>query len=166
MAQTLDLGFLPWEAHELDRWLREGNPTLGWRGDNRLSLQIGVLKATKTGPDPKTGKVYRKGDTVAWRWEIWRHNEDGTDLRILQRKAEEIDQLIPALIAIDPRTPGHEPTMDRVEREDAIVQKEKAYAIQQAHGEHAEHLWKLVADRQNGKTTFRGMPGSNPDKQM
>lgn len=166
MAQTIDLGFVPWEAQEMDRWLREGHPTLGWRGDPRLELRIGVLLANRSGFDPRTKKNHQKGDRVAWRWEVWRHNEDGTEARILQRKAGEIAEIIPTLIGVDPRTPGFEPVMDQIEREDDQNHKEKQYAIAQAVGEQREHLWKLVADRQNGKTTFRGMPGSNPDKQL
>ena len=165
MAQALEID-MPYEAQEIDRWLREGQPTLGWRGDPRLSLHIGVQKANRFGYDERARKVCRVGDVVAWCWEVWRHNEDGTDLRLLQRAGSKVVEIIPALIKMDPRTPGFETVMDTVEREDAKVQKDKAYAIGQAHGEHAEHLWKLVADVQNGRSTFRGMPGSNPDKQL
>lgn len=166
MAQTIDLGFVPWEAQEMDRWLREGNATLGWRGDPRLELRIGVLVANATGIDPRSGKYHRKGDRIAWRWEVWRNCEDGTEQRLLQRKAEEITEIIPSLIKMDPRTPGFENVMDTVEREDAAIQKARADKIGEAIGEQREHLWKLVADRQNGKTTFRGLPGRNPEKQM
>jgi hypothetical protein len=165
MTQTLDLGFVPWEAQEIDRWLREGKPELGWRGDNRLELRIGVLTANINGTDPHTKKYQRKGDRVAWRWEVWRHNEDGTEKRILMRKAEQAVDIIPSLIQIDPRTPGFVPTMDRVEKEAAQVDKEKSIAIREAVGEQAEHLWKLIHDVREGPSTFRQMPGRNLDKQ-
>jgi hypothetical protein len=167
MAATIDqIGGIPHIAQELDGWLKNGKPELGWRGDPRLELRIGVLQAQATGVDPHTKRWQRQGDTVAWRWEIWRHNEDGTDTRILQRPADKMTELIPELIRCDPRTPGFEPVMDRVEKAEAAVERERSRRIQEAVGEQTEHLWKLVADRQNGKTTFRGMPGSNPDKQL
>jgi hypothetical protein len=166
MAQAIETGAMPYEAQQMDVWLRDGNPTLGWRGDPRLYLSMGYMTATRNGVDPKTKRYAHIGDILAMRWEVWRHNEDGTDLRLFSRQAEALTDIIPTLIGIDPRTPGHEPTMDKVEREDAIVQKERATAIGEAHGEAAEHLWKLVADKTNGPSTFRGMPGRNPDKQL
>lgn len=166
MAETIELGFVPWEAQEMDRWLKEGNATLGWRGDPRLELRIGVITTNRAGVDPHTKRYQRKGDKVAWRWEVWRNCEDGTEQRILQRKAEEIVDIIPSLITQDPRTPGFEPVMDTVTREHDAAHKERATAIGEAIGEKQEHLWKLVGDSQNGRTTFRGLPGRNPDKQM
>lgn len=165
MTQTLDLGFVPPEAQMIDGWLRDGKPELGWRGDPRLELEIGVLLANRAGIDPRTKKYHRKGDRVAWRWEVWRNNEDGTRGRLFQLAGDRAIDIIPKLIEMDPRTPGHVATMDRVEKANAIEEREKEYAIEQAHGEAAEHLWKLVADRENGPSTFRQMPGRNPDKQ-
>lgn len=165
MTQTgIETATFPWEAQEVDRWLREGKPTIGWRGDPRLELRMGYSVAADNGV--YHGKYKRRGDVVGVRWEVWRACEDGKDRRILAAPAEGLTDIIPRLIGVDPRTPGHEDVMDRVEREDAQVQKEKANAIREAHGEHMDHLWRLVHDRQNGPNTFRGMPGSNPDRQM
>jgi len=160
-APTIDLANVPWEAQEVDRWLRDGNPTLGWRGDPRLSLAVGVLTASRNGVDPRTKKFHRAGDVLARRYEVVRHCEDGTDQRIMQRPLTKLHEIIPALNGIDPRTPAFEPVMDVVEREDAQKQKDVEYKIGQAIGEQREHLWKLVADRQNGLTTFRQMGGSD-----
>jgi hypothetical protein len=44
--------------------LRDGDATLGWEGDERLSLVCNVKER---------------------RWEVWRHCEDGTDRRIMWR---------------------------------------------------------------------------------
>lgn len=164
---TQELGMeLPWEVHEMDRWLKEGNPTWGWRGDPRLELRMGIVTAGKTGYYPQAKRWVREGDAVGYNWQVWRHNEDGTDKNILTRKGTELHTIIPALIEIDPRTPGFEPVMDRVEREDAILQKHRQADIADAVGQKMDHLWNLVADTQNGRTTFRGMPGRNPEKQL
>jgi hypothetical protein len=164
---TAQLGMqIPEVAHDIDTALRAGKPEVGWRGDQRLYLHIGVVTAQRSGVDPKTGKYKRKGDVVAWQWQVRRNCESGKDEVILQLKGHELYTIFDRLIKMDPRTPGFEPVMDTVEREDAQVQKEKGKAIQEAVGQHAEHLWALVGDKQNGRTTFRGLPGRNPDRQM
>lgn len=165
MTQTQDLGFeLPREVFEVDRWLKQGKPELGWRGDPRLDLHIGVVTATFTGMQPgMNGKVrfHRKGDKVGWCWVVTRHNEDGTDLPVLQVKGLELYDLIPKLIEMDPRTRGFEPVMDRVEREDAIQQKRVEDRIKDAQGEATEHLWRLVQERVHGRSTIRQVGGSD-----
>jgi hypothetical protein len=170
MATRIDLGFeLPREVHILDEYLRRGYPTLGWRGDPNLYLIMSVITTQKGGyqvdPDGKS-RFHRVGDKVGWCWQVMRHCETGEDEPILQAKGTELHRIIPRLIQMDPRTPGFEDVMDKVEREDALVHKHKQQAIAEAEGEAREHLWALVSDRQNGRTTFRGMPGSNPDRQL
>lgn len=164
MPTDISLSDVPYEATLLADWLVQGKPTLGWRGDPRLELRIGVLQAQKNGNDRK-GRFRTAGEVLARRYEVWRHNEDGTDTNILSRKLTDFADIIPALVQIDPRTPGHVGTIERIEKENKLRDKHAADAVQEAHGEATEHLWKLVADRENGRTTFRGMPGSNPDKQ-
>lgn len=161
MAITLDS--LPHELRQLDVWLRTGKPELGWRGDPRLELLIGVLTASKNGVFK--GKSYRKGDVVGYRAEVHRHNEDGTDTPILQRKIEEWHTIIPELVKIDPASPMFRSTHDLVVEHNDRLERERGRDIAEARGEMTEHLWKLVSDRQNGPNTFRGIPGRNPAKQ-
>jgi hypothetical protein len=172
MADTIDLGFeLPWSVHELDRMLREGDPSKGWRGDPRLSLGMGIVVTEKSGmqvdPDGKT-RFHRAGDKVGWNWTVYRHNEDGTDTPILTRKGLDLNLIIPKLIEMDPRTPGHENVMDMVEKADAAVQRAKEQQIAEAHGEHLDHLWRLVDERQNGRHTTRQVQGfdERPDRNL
>lgn len=157
---------LPDVVHDVDRWLREGKAEVGWRGDPRLSLEIGLIKTHKAGFCEKTKRYQRAGDVIGWRFEVHRHTELGKDEIILALKGEELYSIFDKLIDIDPNTPGWEPVIDRVMREDERMHAERERAIAEARGEQMEHLWALVGDRQNGRTTFRGMPGSNPEKQM
>lgn len=164
-TETIDLGFeMPWEVHELDRMLREGNPTLGWRGDPSLSLHMGIITTQKSGfqkdPDGKT-RFHREGDKVGWCWTVMRHCETGKDEILLQRKGLDLNLIIPKLIEMDPRTPGSENIMDIVERADAAVHREKERRIAEAQGEHLDHLWRLVDERQNGRHTTRQVQGSD-----
>ena len=169
---TLDLGFeLPYEVHELDRLLREGYPTMGWRGDPRLSLAMGVITTQKGGyqRDPDgVERFHRVGDKVGWCWQVMRHCEDGTDQILLQRKGLDLNLIIPKLVEMDPRTPGHENVMDMVEKADAAVHREKQNAIAEAHGEHLDHLWRLVDERENGRHTTRQVQGfdERPDRNL
>lgn len=160
----LTLSSIPHEMRQLDQWLRTGKPELGWRGDPRLELHIGVLTASKTGL--YKGKSYTQGDVMAYRVEVHRHNEDGTDTPILQRPVEEWHTIIPELVKIDPSSPMFRNTHDLVVEHNAAIDRERGTAIAEARGEMTEHLWKLVSDRQDGPNKFRGMPGLNPEKQM
>jgi hypothetical protein len=69
---------------------------------------------------------------------------------------------------MDPRTPGFEPVMDTVEREDKLVQKHKEDAIKDAQGEATEHLWRLVQERLHGRATTRQVQGfdERPDRNL
>lgn len=156
MPQTsqMPVSEAPFEAQQLSEWLVKGKPELGWRGDPRLSLHIGILTAKTHGRSHKTGRFHRAGDVVAYRYEVWRHNEDGTDTELFHREAKDWHQIIPKLVGLDPRTPGHVDTATEIETNNAKIEKDKTTAYREAHGEMAEHLWKLVADRQNGRSTF------------
>lgn len=139
MTQNLaDIG-APFEAQQLADWLVEGKPELGWRGDPRLSLHIGVATAAHNGA--KDGKYYRKGDIVGMRLEVHRHNEDGTDTEIVARPIDKLHEIIPSLLKQDPRTPGFEPVMDGIERESDKLAAEKSTEFQEMWGQMTEHQW-------------------------
>lgn len=166
---TQPIGFeLPDSVHQVDHMLRDGSPTDGWRGDPRLSLQMGFVRATKFGHDERAKRVVRKGGIVGWGWVVMRHLETGEDLPILQLAGLELPTIFRRLIAIDPRTPGFESTMDKVEREDLVVQKHRESAIAEATGEHLDHLWRLVDERENGRHTTRQVQGfdERPDRNL
>jgi hypothetical protein len=162
----IDLSSVPYEVLVVDKQLRQGAPTLGWRGDPRLYLELGVITSNNTGYSNKVKRFVRHGEVLARQVIVMRHCETGVDEVIFRRKYEQLHEIIPTLIRHDPRTPGFEDVMDTVEREDTAKQKAVATHIGEARAECAEHLWALVGDRQNGRTTFRGLPGLNPDKQM
>lgn len=160
---TIDIANAPFEAQQLAIWLQEGHPTLGFSGDPRLYVQVGLLVAANTGT--RKGKTFRKGDTVAFRLEVWRHNEDGSDKEIIHRDLDKFHEIIPELNKMRVGGRGFEDTALSSEAWNAKIDKERSDAVRDAQAEMTEHLWKLVADRQNGRTTFRGLPGLNPEKQ-
>lgn len=160
----LTVDSIPPEIARLEHEVVNGFPEHGWRGDARLSVQLGVLKAAQGGT--KDGRWYDKGEVIALRVEVWRHNEDGTDTTILQRPLERWSEIIPALVEIDPASPMFRDTMDRVEKHNDALHKQKGQAVREAHGEMVEHLWSIVDERRNGRHRFRQMPGRDPARQM
>ncbi len=166
MGNDITLNDLPWEATVLADDLVDGNAHFGWKGDARLSLRVGVLTAANNGHDARSGRWYRKGEMLARRYEVWRHLETGEDERIVSRPIELLHEILPELVRLDPRTPGFRSSFDTVNEANDKKDADTAYDIRQAHGEMVEHLWALAHDRSGPKNTFRGMPGSNPDKQM
>lgn len=160
---ALTTSTIPPEIERLAGELTQGFAPLGWRGDPRLSLHIGVLEAKEGGT--RNGKWYNRGDVVALRVEVHRHNEDGTDTPILTRPLERWHEIIPELTKIDINSPMYKDVAQQIIDHNDALERERGQAIREAVGEQTEHLWKLVADRQNGRTTFRGLPGQNPDKQ-
>jgi hypothetical protein len=162
---TLDVNNAPYEAKLVHHWLINGKPELGWRGDPRLFLGIGVVTASKHGTDPHTGNFYRKGDVVAHAYQVWRHNEDGTDKLVLQRRSDEWERIIPAMVGVDLNTPGRTDVMDDVIKENAAVEKANTDEWAGHYREQTEHLWRLVGERTYGRNTTYQVPGRNPDKQ-
>lgn len=163
MATLARLSDVPYEMEVLADDIVNGKPTLGWRGDPRMSLHIGVVAAAANGQH--NGKFVCRGQVIGRNLQVWRHCEDGKDRLIISKGLDAVHEIIPSLCKMDPRSPGFEDTHDAVVANNAKVDADRAYDVQQAIGEMTEHLWHLTADSQNGRTTFRGMPGSNPDKQ-
>ena len=158
-ATGLTLSDVPWEVTQVADWLTEGKPELGWRGDMRLELHIGVVQAAQTGL--YRGIWRRKGEVIGRNLQVMRHNEDGTYKPILSRRVEAWHEIIPALVQIDPRTPGHVGTMERVEKANEIEHKHAADAIRDAKGEMAEHMLALVQEHVGGRLTHRQVGGSD-----
>lgn len=165
MPTPQHLSEMPYEAEVMVDWLTGGKPELGWRGDPRLSLHVAVISAGKSGYSSKVGRYVTAGQALAYRYEVWRHLEDGTDERIITCGMDELHTLLPKLCKMDPRSPGFEDTFEAAVKANDAEHKRRGDAIKEAHGEMTEHLFKLWHDRNNPKTTFRGLPGQNPDKQ-
>lgn len=157
---------MPYEAEQMADWLTDGKPELGWRGDPRLSLHVAVISAGQTGYSQKVGRYVSAGQALGYRYEVWRHLEDGTDERIITVDMNELHTLLPKLCQMDPRSPGFVDQFEAASKANDQAHADRARDLREAHGEMTEHLFKLWHDRNNPKTTFRQMPGSNPDKQL
>lgn len=159
LVPTDNAGFVHSGVERLDRQLREGDGMV-WRGDSRLRLKVGVITAQKRVQHPVTGKWLNRGDIVAKRYEVWRHNEDGTDTIIGHWRMEEFDRILFDLVQMDPRTPGHVPVEERIDKANAEVDKQNSREFQEAVGKYLDHKLRLVHDRTQPKNTFRFAEGS------
>jgi len=148
------------EYRQLDKDVREGVPTSGWPGDPRLSVQLGVVTAGRSGYSEQKKKYVRKGDVVARRLEVWRHNEDGTDAIVGTWSMDEVMQVISDLVVMDPGRPRHVGVEDRIDTHNAALEAAAAKAYQEVNSEMIEHALRLDHDRNNPINIFRGMPGT------
>lgn len=162
---ALELEEMPYVARVVADELTQGAPTHGWRGDKRLSLHLGVLVASSDGY--RKGKWYRAGDPVATRYEVHRHNEDGTDTPLIYRDMDKLHEIIPKLVSMDPATPGHEEVMDIVERDNASVERQNSRDFADSYGGMIDHMWSIMSERE-GKHTIRQVGGRDerPDRNL
>lgn len=157
LLPNVDTGWLDSRAVEIDKQLRTGDG-IQWSGDPTLYLAQGVVEETRGGRP--TGKI------VARRYEVWRHCEDGVERIIGHWRMEEIDRIIYDLARMRAEAPGHEDIIDTIEKHEVENEKRVWEPYRQSMGALMEHMAKLHHDRNNPKQVFRGMPGSNPDKQL
>lgn len=144
---------VPWEAQELADDLTRGKPEIGWKGDPRLELRIGYITAAHSGYSNIAKRHVNAGDPVDWRYEVWRHNEDGKDTPISRWRPDEFHTILTDLVAMDPRTPGHEDAHVVNQRHMKAAHRENARQIREAFGEMAEHRLSIEQHIQNGRLT-------------
>ncbi len=95
LPRSLPDGSVSWEAEkpELGRRIREGDPVLGWLGDESLELVLNIEHA-RTDPNHLP------------RWEVWRKHPEGEPSMVawIVRQRVDGDQLIRQLAQHDTRT--------------------------------------------------------------
>lgn len=159
------VGFMHGEAHELDRKLREGDG-LAWSGDPRLYLSVGVLSAPRLMQHPVSKRWINRGETIAKRYEVYRHNEDGSETLLAHWKIEEFDRILFDIQQMRAGAEGRIPdVIERIDLANAKTEAKNDQAIRDNLGEAIHHAASLAHDRNNPAHTFRQMPGLNPDKQ-
>lgn len=153
-----DAGFVQSEAAEVDRKLREGDG-LGFPGDPRLSLGVGVLTAPKRMYAPEVKRVVNRGEVVARRYEVWRYCEDGEDRIIGSWPLENLQMILPELSKARLDSPGHEDATTRIDQANKELEDKASRQIKDSAGEMMEHALKLDHDRNNPRNVFRGIGG-------
>lgn len=132
------------EWRDLARQLVEGDG-LGWPGDPRLSLQIGIIEGRN-----KSGRVVRTGR----RLEVVRHNEDGSDTMIGHWRPEEQHRVCYDLARMRVDSPGHESVLDSIDRANAQKEAEVSKQFQEAMANLLDHAARLHHDLSNPRNRF------------
>lgn len=131
------------EWRELEKTVQKGDG-YGWPGDPNMRVQVGELRASN-------GKVGR-------RLEVWRHNEDGSDTMIGHWLPREQHMVCYDLARMRVDSPGHEDALDRIDKHNAQIEKQRSDEYRDAMGAMLEHAIHLHHDRSGApKTTFYGM---------
>lgn len=140
---------------EMSKHLQKGNPTSGWRGDERMYVQIGVLDKTVN------GQVVARKNMI----EVRRVTETGEDVNIGWWEPAEVDRIILDIIQQDPRTPGHVDVLDRIDKHNAKLEKAADDSFRETYTEFTEHL-AHVASAELGlpKTRFGQVGGFKKPK--
>lgn len=128
-------GSVSWEAEApgiADR-IRDGDPELGWLGDELLELRLNIEHA-------------RTHFTKLPRWEVWRKHPQGEPTMVISCIAQRIDgaQLIRQLALHDSRT--HDVAAEILDKRDK-VQAATEQAFRDENEEKADKLaWALGRD--------------------
>lgn len=157
---------VPAEVMHVAHWLLHGKPELGWRGDDKLELRIALLMAASSGYSEEMKRRVHRGEVCGKRIEVWRHCEDGEDRRIGSWHLHEWADIIADMVKMDPSSPAHVSTEARIDAANRRKEVEQAARMTDKMGELMEYAARLHHDRTKGPSTFRGVQGLNPDKQL
>jgi hypothetical protein len=138
---------------------------LGWPGDPRLELRMGIRCAKRTMFDPNVRRTVQKGEVVARRYEVWRVNEDGSETPVGHWLLEEFDRILFDLTRMRSESPGHVDIGEAATATNDALEAAAGKAFAETTAEVKEYATKLIHDRNNPANTFRGIPGRNPEKQ-
>lgn len=161
-----ELGFVDARAAQIERELKEGKPTVGWRGDRRLELRVGKLTdhLGNLAKDPKTGRQMV-------RYEVWRdcsdtgvknHRRWGQFRRVGTWEMHEAEQILVDLVVMDPRTRGAKTIDEKIAADDRRAEKEQLDVGRESAGPYLEFARRLRQDEYWGAKHHFGM--YDPDK--
>ena len=146
-------GFIDGASEEVARKLVDGDGIM-WPGDEDLSLHVGTIVAKNSGWSDDLNRHVRAGETVGRRWEVWRHTEDGEDVRIGSWKMEDLDRIIMDIAPMRLGSPGHADVLDQVEKANEAVEKANAERFKAEAFQLLEHALKLDHDRFEPRNKF------------
>lgn len=153
------------DAADLDRKLRDGDG-IHWAGDQRLDLREGVVESQKYQYVPALKRHVQAGEILARRWEVWRICEDGEERLLAHWLPVEFDRILFDLAMMRSESPAHVDVGDAIDAANVEHEKKVWTPYRESQLTMLDHLVRLKHDTEEGKTTFRQMPGSNPEKQL
>lgn len=151
-------GFMHADAGELARKLQQGDGIL-WPGDPRLELGMETLAAPKSMWFTPFGRRVHKGEILARRYVVIRHNEDGSSEPIGHWRLEDFDRIIMDIAPLRLDAPGHVDALTAIDAHNDALEKTNDEIAVGVMMEDNEHRLKLWADTTQGKTMFRQVGG-------
>jgi len=145
-------------ADELHHKLKYGDGIF-WAGDPRLELGMETQEAKQGGWIEELGRYVRKGQVLARRYAVYRHNEDGTFLRIGHWRLDEYDRILIDIAGLRAESPNHEQTSDLIDKANEAAEKATTDAYVGVGADMLEHRMRIWHDTTQPKNRFRGMPG-------
>lgn len=153
LTQRHGQGWAHAAAEELDRQLREGDGLM-WAGDPRLDLRIAIASAPRAMLHPITQRRVRAGDELFRRYEVYRHNEDGTEESIGHWRIEEFDRILFDVVGMKASYEGkREDVISRIDAANAEVERKNSDTFRDAYGTMLDHSYRLAH-------TLAGEPGT------
>lgn len=144
LPRELPDGTVVWDEHlDITNRLRGGDPTLGWAGDEGLTLCRNVKEG---------------------RWEVWRRCEDGEARLVLTKRGQQLkfDQLLRMLGQADSR---HRDVLGEMDAHNAAVEREQQREFDDHHEAAGDKLaWALGRDLGEPMQDGRVVPVSGPSE--
>lgn len=137
-----DASYVAPEWQELAGKITNGDG-LGWPGDPRLSLGLGIMEVRENGRK-RTGR----------RLEVWRHNEDGTDTMIAHWHPSEAFKVCFDLAQMRVDSPGHISVEDRIDKHNDALVKKHEDAARESMMETLDHAIRIHHDQNNPRNKF------------
>lgn len=145
---TPDGGAVAPEYADLVRQIQQGDG-MGWPGDPRMYLAIGILENRRTG---KRGR----------RLEVWRLNEDGSETMVAHWLPAEQNRVIYDLARMRVDSPGHVDVQDVIDKHNEAKQAALDAAARDQMMEVLDHALRLDHDRNNPRNKF--FMGGDPNR--
>lgn len=119
---------------------------LGWPGDPRLELRIGVIEYKG-----RTGR----------RLEVWRANEDGSETPVAHWRPDHAGQVCFDLAKMRVDRPGFskDDACTRIDRHNDAIERKNQSDWNDIQAELSEYVSALYHDTTGPRTTFRQIPG-------
>ncbi len=135
-----------------------------------LHADAADVEARLRAADPRLSLILRSIDHptkgTGHRYEVWRTNEEGQDVRLGHWRVDEFYQIeadIALMRGAVARPSDVAPVIDRIDKVNDALDKDNSDKIKDVLGQTYDHMTRLWHDRTQPKNTFRQVGGVGRD---